>query len=220
MFILLNIQKIIVLLPTLPLTIASGYYRWFDACSVSIYHYQVMLYRLPEYIDPLQLADNRGELKGQIPVSDLDRLNDLLIADTGSVTVALFFGREGRLPKIEGTLETELNLCCQNCLQAVVWPVKHSVKLGIVKTIEQANRLPEDFEPLLLNNDTVFLKEIIEDELLLTLPTYPKHQYDCLALQKDIKNSDTDTGQVHKKNPFSILANLKNTGDLNGSTKK
>ncbi|WP_394753667.1 YceD family protein [Crenothrix sp.] len=179
-----------------------------------------MLYRLPEYIDPLQLADNRGELKGQIPVSELDRLNDLLIADTGSVTVALFFGREGRLPKIEGTLETELNLCCQNCLQAVAWPVKHTVKLGIVKTIEQADRLPEDFEPLLITTDTVFLKEIIEDELLLTLPTYPKHPYDCLALHKDIKNSDTDTGQAHKKNPFSILANLKNTGDLNGSTKK
>ncbi len=174
-----------------------------------------MLSRLPEYIDPLHLADKRGELKGQIPVSDLDRLSDLLMADTGSVTVMLFFGRDGRLPKIEGEIEAELNLCCQNCLQTVVWPVKHTVKLGIVKTIEQANRLPDDFEPLLVEKDTVCLKEIIEDELLLTLPTYPKHQHNCLALHTDITNTDTKaaTGQSHKKNPFSILANLKNTGE-------
>lgn len=207
---------------TLPLTIALVYYRWFDAYAVSIYHCQVMSSRLPEYIDPLQLADKRGELKGQLPVSALDRLGDLLIADTGFVSVALFFGREGRLPTVDGELEGELNLCCQNCLQAVVWPFKHSVKLGIVKTIEQANRLPEGTEPLLVETDTVCLKDIIEDELLLILPAYPKHQHNCLALQSDIKHKDTaaDTRVAHKKNPFSILANLKNIGDLNGSTKK
>jgi uncharacterized protein len=181
-----------------------------------------MLSRLPEYIDPLQLADKRGELKGQIPISDLDRLSDLLITDTGSVTVELYFGREGRLPRIEGEIVAELNLCCQNCLQAVIWPVKHTVKLGIVKTIEQADRLPADVEPLLVEQDLICLKNIVEDELLLTLPSYPKHQHDCLALYKGINNTDVKivNGQEPKKNPFSILTNLINTGEPNGRTKK
>ncbi len=175
-----------------------------------------MLARLPEFIDPLHLADKRGELKGQIPVSKLDRLADILFSDTGAVTVELYFGREGRLAKIEGQLEAVLELECQNCLQTVQWPIKHAVKLGIVTSLDQADRLPEDYEPLLIDEGKILLKNIIEDELLLILPAFPKHQRNCFAQEPD--NSKVDFSQNEqqspKQNPFSILAKLKNTGDL------
>jgi len=175
-----------------------------------------MLARLPEYIDPLHLADKRGELKGQIAVSSLDRLADVLFNDTGVVTVDLFFGREGRLAKVEGQIEAVLELRCQNCLQAVQWSVKNTVKLGIVTSIDQADRLPEDYEALLVDEEKILLKNIIEDELLLILPTFPKHQHDCLADNSYVNNADslTDERQSPSENPFSILAKLKNTGDL------
>ena len=175
-----------------------------------------MLARLPEYIDPLHLADKRGELKGQIPVSSLDRLADVLFNDTGVVTVDLFFGREGRLAKVEGQIEAVLELKCQNCLQAVQWPVKNTVKLGIVTSIDQADRLPEDYEPLLVDDEKILLKNIIEDELLLVLPAFPKHQHDCLANNSYVNKAGslTDEQQSPPENPFSILAKLKNTGDL------
>ncbi|MCK9619792.1 MULTISPECIES: YceD family protein [Methylobacter] len=175
-----------------------------------------MLARLPEYIDPLHLADKRGELKGQIPVSSLDRLADVLFNDTGVVTVDLFFGREGRLAKVEGQIEAVLELKCQSCLQAVQWPVKNTVKLGIVTSIDQADRLPEDYEPLLVDDEKILLKNIIEDELLLVLPAFPKHQHDCLANNSYVNKAGslTDEQQSPPENPFSILAKLKNTGDL------
>ncbi len=175
-----------------------------------------MLDRLPEYIDPLHLADKRGELRGQIPVSSLDRLADILFSDEGVVVVDLFFGREGRLAKIEGTIEAVLQLECQNCLQAVEWPVNADIRLGIVTSIDQANRLPEDYEPLLVEEGKVPLKSIVEDELLLVIPTFPKHQHNCLAPGLDNNKADllSDNEQSPKENPFSILANLKNIGDL------
>lgn len=175
-----------------------------------------MLARLPEYIDPLHLADKRGELKGQIPVSSLDRLADMLFSDTGVVTVELFFGREGRLAKIEGQIDAVLELECQNCLQAVSWTVKNSIKLGIVTSIDQADRLPEDYEPLLVDEGKILLKDIVEDELLLILPTFPKHQHNCLAQKPDNNKVDhlSNEQQSPTENPFSILAKLKNTGDL------
>jgi len=175
-----------------------------------------MLARLPEYIDPLHLADKRGELRGEIPVSSLDRLADILFSDTGAVAVELFFGREGRLAKIEGQIEAVLELECQNCLQAVQWTVKNAVKLGIVTSLEQADRLPEDYEPLLIDEEKILLKNIIEDELLLILPTFPKHQHNCLGQKTDDSkvNSLQNERQSSTENPFSILAKLKNTGDL------
>jgi uncharacterized protein len=175
-----------------------------------------MLDRLPEYIDPLHLADKRGELRGQIPLSSLDRLADMLFSDEGIVAVDLFFGREGRLAKIEGKIEAVLQLGCQNCLQAVEWPVNAEIRLGIVTSIDQANRLPEDYEPLLVEEGKIPLKSIIEDELLLVIPAFPKHQHNCLTPDLDKNKADllSDNGQSPKENPFSILANLKNIGDL------
>lgn len=211
-------QKIAMSFPISPLSLGAekGKLHGFDEFAVSIYHCAVMLARLPEFIDPLHLADKRGELKGQMPVSGLDRLADLLFSDTGAVAVDLFFGREGRLAKVEGQIETVLELKCQNCLQAVQWPVKSSIKLGIVTSIDQADRLPEDYEPLLVDEGKILLKNIIEDELLLILPTFPKHQHNCLGLKPDNKKADflLNKQQSPAENPFSILAKLKNTGDL------
>lgn len=175
-----------------------------------------MLDRLPEYIDPLQLADKRAELKGQIPLNSMDRLAETLLNNTGAVAVDLFFGREGRLAKIEGRVEAVLELECQNCLQAVEWPVSADIKLGIVTSIDQANKLPEDYEPLLIEEGKILLKDIVEDELLLVLPTFPKHQHACsmpdTGLDKEASLADDEPSTP--ENPFSILAKLKKTGDL------
>jgi uncharacterized protein len=191
-------------------------YLEFDAFIVSLYYFAVMLDRLPEYIDPLHLADKRGALKGQIPLRSLDRLTKMLVNDTGTIAVDLFFEREGRLAKIEGHIETVLELECQNCLEVVEWPISCPIKLGVVTSIDQANRLPEDYEPLLIEEGKVLLGNIIEDEILLILPVFPKHQHTCFAPKFDNNSADslaTDE-QSSPENPFSILAKLKNTGDL------
>ena len=191
-------------------------YLEFDAFIVSVYYFTVMLDRLPEYIDPLHLADKRGALKGQIPLRSLDRLAGMLVNDTGVVTVDLFFGREGRLVKVEGHIEAVLELECQNCLKAVNWPIDCAIKLGVVTTIDQANRLPDDYEPLLVGEGKIPLKEIIEDEILLILPVFPKHQHSCTIPEYDNNSQDSlvSDEQSLPENPFSILAKLKNTGDL------
>jgi len=175
-----------------------------------------MLDRLPEYIDPLHLADKRGVLKGQIPLRSLDRLAEMLVNDTGSITVDLFFGREGSLAKVEGHIKTVLELECQNCLEAVKWPIDCTIKLGVVTTIDQANRLPEEYQPLLVDEGKILLKNIIEDEILLILPAFPKHQHACFVSEFDNNNVDQlmSDKQSSPVNPFSILAKLKNTGDL------
>ncbi len=176
-----------------------------------------MLDQLPEYIDPLYLADKRAELKGKIALSGLGRVADMLHSTEGAIAVELIFGREGRLAKIEGRLDAILQLQCQNCLQALTLPVNGIIKLGIVTTLDQADRLPKDYEPLLVAEaQKIQLKDIIEDELLLILPSFPKHQHACLTATSTTNNVNISaaTEQLTAENPFSILANLKNTGDL------
>jgi len=181
-----------------------------------------MLDRLPNCIDPLYLAEKRSELKGQIPVSGFDRLADMLLDRSGCVSVILSFGKEGNQALIEGKIESILTLVCQNCLEALVWPIEHTVKLGIVNSIDEADRLPENYEPLLLEEDKILLKDIVEEELSLILPQYPKHRYDCLNRDSDGDETESvsKNKQTTKENPFSILSNLKSSEIYNGSTKK
>jgi uncharacterized protein len=60
------------------------------------------------------------------------------------------------------------------------------------------------------------LKNIVEDELLLILPAFPRHEYDCLAQKSNNNKVDllVKEQQSPPENPFSILAKFKNTGDL------
>lgn len=165
--------------------------------------------RLPEIIDPLHLADKRGELHGQIPIKSLSRLTENLVDNEGVVSVNLYFGREGRLAKIDGNLKTTLQLECQNCLESVEFEINHNVNLGIAAKFEQVERLPEDIEPLLLEEETMLLATLVEDELLLSLPDYPKHTHDCMASDIIKKHTASFEKEATKKpNPFSVLANL------------
>ncbi|MDD5227565.1 MAG: YceD family protein [Methylococcales bacterium] len=171
--------------------------------------------RLPEIIDPTHLADKRGELHGQILIKRLTRLTEKLVNDEGAVTVNLYFGRAGRTPKIDGNLKATLQLECQNCLQGIEFEINQEVKLGVVITFEQVERLSEELEPLLLEDETIPLITLVEDELLLHLPDCPKHTHDCMAgkaIKKHIVAFDEEAA-IKKPNPFSVLAHLKSTGE-------
>ena len=172
-----------------------------------------MLDRLPELIDPLSFADKGSELIGQIDLSSLDRLAEMLADDSGSVAVRLVFGREGRLATIEGQITATLAVQCQNCLQVMDWPVDSKIKLGIVTSMDEADRLPKDYEPLLVGDKKIPLKDIVEDELLLALPAFPKHLEPCYENKPVSDDRESLKSEQSKNNPFSILAKLKNTGD-------
>lgn len=185
-----------------------------------------MLAKMPEFIDPILLADRNASIEGELPVSSLDRLAVMLSNDDGNVTVKLFFGKVGKLATVEGHISAILAVKCQRCLEAVEWPISSDIKLGVVSSLELANKLSDGYEPLFLaDEEKIPLKKIVEDELLLGLPDIPKHQHDCIApnSSKNMSEHLHKAGAVPKENPFSILAELQNQKKLetkNGSTKK
>lgn len=185
----------------------------FDAVLYYGYHCAVMLDRLPELIDPLSLADKRGELSGQIKLNSLSRLTQSLIDDSGVVSVGLFFSRKGRLAIAEGRISAKLTVECQNCLKPMELSIESDIRLGIVSSMDEADRLPEDYEPLLIGEGKIPLKDIVEDELLLALPAFPRHSEPCLKVEAGTDHQDSlDAEQSNSNNPFLILAKLKHTG--------
>jgi len=169
--------------------------------------------KLPDLIDPLLLAERRAILSGTLKVSAFERLAELVVTPDADVVIELDFTKQGKQALVVGRIRSDLELECQSCLQGLPWSVDISCKLGVVASLQEADRLAIDCEPLLFNGEKISLNELIEDEILLALPDYPKHEFDCIKQRssKDRNYDEVEPGKAN--NPFSVLAKLKNTGE-------
>ena len=147
-----------------------------------------MLDRLPVVIDPVNFSEKGKRLLGTIEISELTRLSDVLLDTTGVVDIDISFDKEGRLSVIQGEIKANLILECQTCLKQLVTPIDRLFKLGLVLSIEQADRLASDCEPLILENQKISLNELVEDELLLALPDFPRHEHNCAEREEVLRN--------------------------------
>lgn len=175
--------------------------------------------RLPVHIDPLRMAETGRLLEGGYSIAELDRLHDLLLERSGEVVVSLEFGIDAEgVRYMKGQLQTEVVLECQRCLQPMQAPIDASFALGLVRNIDAAEQLPSHYEPLLVESDALFLRDIIEDELLLALPLVAKHdESQCVDVNQRAaevaQHNDYDSGESKKDNPFAALAALKSNGN-------
>jgi uncharacterized protein len=168
-----------------------------------------MVEHLPEFVDPFALAEKGRQFKGTLPLSKMARMQDLLLDGDGVASFALRFGKDGRIAVVTGRVEAQLKLQCQCCLGEILWPVDCEVSLGLVKSLAEADLLPESYEPLLLEEDTLALADIIQEELLLAVPAIPQHAH-CDSASPGAKPGQADVqAPPQRPNPFAVLAKLK-----------
>lgn len=172
-----------------------------------------MLAPLPEYLDPLQLADRQVELRGRLPLAAMSRLVETLVDDAGEAEVELRFDRDaGGRRLLQGALRATVTVTCQRCLGACELSLRSELRLAIVGSEDEAERLPEEFDPLLAEGRLRTLT-LVEDELILAMPLVPMHseRSACVpeeALRKGPPDASEPTAQA-RKNPFAALAALK-----------
>ncbi|WP_127477372.1 YceD family protein [Sulfurivermis fontis] len=166
--------------------------------------------RLPLHIDPLRLARAGAQLRGRMPMAEMERFAPLLAQVPGEVEVALDFRVDvERRAFMRLQLRTEVILVCQRCLGPVIHFIEVERLLGVVTSEAQAEKLPDIYEPLYVTEEPLFLREVIEDELILSLPIVPRHAEDECAPAVTGAGTDNEAGAA-RENPFTVLAGLKN----------
>lgn len=171
---------------------------------------------VPTRINPWRLAAESGRLEGRLALAALSRLATLSRAD-GEVTITLVGGVDERgISFLEGSLNTEIELDCQRCLGPLRIPLTIEVLLGVVRSETEAERLPERYDPLLVADTEVTVADLVEDELLLALPSIPRHVdlHECEANGYGVPD-ETAPGTPLRQ-PFAVLASL--LPDLKRST--
>lgn len=166
---------------------------------------------MPHQIDPFRLCEARASLAGPIPLKQLQRLLPSLASDSGEIEVVLNFDiDELGVPFMQGELKTELQLICQRCLEPYTFPVNQQSILAWVRTEQEAERLPLRYEAYLVETNPLVLNDVIEDELLLSLPQIPMHdETECTASKWIHQPPQDEQPEDTKANPFSVLAKLK-----------
>ncbi|MCK9532060.1 MAG: YceD family protein [Gammaproteobacteria bacterium] len=162
---------------------------------------------MPDKIDPVRLAEARRTLQGELPVAAMTRLVDLLTDDRGTVHVDIQCGVDPEgIRYLRGSLSAEVGMQCQRCLENFRLALNTQFALGVVAHESVAERLPEHYEPLVVGEDPIFLRDIVEDELILSLPIVPKHpEGQCPAGN----GGDEHLDEERRENPFAALKVLK-----------
>jgi len=201
-----------------PVGTARFYYCFsFDSPAGRGYYAALMFdTRLPVHIDPLRMAESRRLLEGSIALAEMVRLGESLQDTQGEVSISLEFGIDNEgIRFIHGHVQAEVSLICQRCLETMRYPLDSEFMLGLVRSTTEAENLPSHYEPLLVDDEPLFLRDIIEDELLLALPIVAMHApEECSAElnsapQSEQAQEDEDTGTTAGDNPFAVLADLK-----------
>ena len=126
---------------------------------------------------PLRRSVNADlSLVGVVTAAGMDRLASAVLSAGDNLEVRLEFGRAemgkpgGRL-SVRGKVEME----CQRCLQPVQLEIESEATLLFVAHDEEARAVSGDVEPVIVSDDVLDVYTLVEDEVLLALPTVALH---------------------------------------------
>ena len=101
-------------------------------------------------------------------------------------------------------------MVCQRCMGPVDVLLKVERPFRFVADEATAEALDDDVEEDLLAISREFdLRELIEDELLMSLPVVPRHEECPEHVPMEAKDEDFEETSEEKPNPFAALASLR-----------
>ena len=151
-----------------------------------------------------------GYFEGSIPLTELERLRGLSLAQTadrgGSVSVRFEFVRnEYDLPTVTGRLETTLVLECQRCLEPMEVPI--ALDFGVMVDADDSVLQESRQDSIDSDEGYIDLFALVEDELILAVPLVAMHDDDSCNEHWPVAENAAEA----RDNPFAVLAQLKTT---------
>lgn len=164
---------------------------------------------LPEYVDARKIFDQDGALSGHISLARLERLQQCLAGEESDIKAEISFtkdnfGRKHITGKIEGKLQVE----CQRCLEPLTITLRDDLNLVVVADEAAAKNLEEQFDPWITEEHKIYLADLIDEQLVLSMPIVNYHQSGPCSEQTGYSSEDDNTEEASTK-PFAVLASLK-----------
>ncbi len=129
----------------------------------------------PDWISPDRAAEGKRVYSGTIPLARMKRLAALLVDASGVATFSAAFKTDlDRRVIIDLQVEAALPLVCQASLEVYEEQVVRHSELAVIADESEQFDLPDNYDPVLTENGRLAIAGIVEDELLLGLPSIPR----------------------------------------------
>ena len=110
-------------------------------------------------------------------------------------------------------LALDMPLTCQRCLGPVDEAIAFEREFRFVATEELAAIEDEESEEdVLVLSKNFDLQALVEDEILMSLPSTPKHEVCPVQIKLQVADPDFVEPDAEKVNPFAVLEQLKKGG--------
>ena len=159
---------------------------------------------LPDQIKLFNFAKKEISLSGIYQISDFPKISEIASNNKDNVRVDLsFYLKNNKTPCVDGIIHLDIVLACQRCLDDLSIALEVNFNLAFVKHNQESEEL-ESHEIYVIEDEELATHDLISDEILLSIPMAPMHDYDCI---KEINEQELVEGK--SENPFAILKKYK-----------
>ncbi|HWY23947.1 MAG TPA: YceD family protein [Nevskia sp.] len=130
---------------------------------------------IPQRVKASTSVTRGSAWSGAIPIARLPRLAASLTGLDGELQAELHASCDlAGAATLKGRISGALGLVCQTCMKPFSWPLQTQLELRLVSSEAEEKRLLHDCEPLLVEDDSLHLHALVEEEALLALPIAPR----------------------------------------------
>jgi len=159
------------------------------------------------------LVGTETALDFSIPLAELPRVSRELTSTEGEARGHVRFSRQLGQAVADLEVGAQPEVVCQRCMQPMRWPVKVKSRVALVSDYDAADRVPEEMEVFLVEGDSVSVRDLVDEEVMLALPHVPRHAEDSECARQEVQlpgqpDEPDDEADLQVQKPFAQLGEL------------
>jgi len=148
-----------------------------------------------------------------IPIAELPRVSRDLTSRDGEAKGKVRFSRQRGQAVADLEVDAQPEVVCQRCMQPMRWPVKVKSRVALVSDYNAADRVPDGMEVFLVEADSVSIRDLVDEEVMLALPNVPRHAEDSECARRKVQlpgrtDEPEDAPDMQVQKPFAQLGEL------------
>ncbi len=162
-------------------------------------------------INPLDFVRNASIHHGKLSMLELTRLHDLLFDKEGGVTYQISGCIDkNNKPSLHLEIKGKIHLSCQRCLDKLTRIIDLKSYLLLAKNEVELNQNDEeDTNDAILATADLDVFDLIEEEIILSLPISSRHLDGKCKMHQQDSTEDSLMGKSQLAHPFAALLSLK-----------
>jgi uncharacterized protein len=159
------------------------------------------------------LVGTEAVIEFSIPLKDLPRVSREVASADGEAKGQARFSRQLGQAVADLDVDAQPEVVCQRCMQPMRWPARVKSRIALVRDYDAADRVPEGLEIFLVEGDSVSVRDLVDEEILLALPVVARHAEgsECADSFMQLPGHEADEEDVadsQVQKPFAQLGEL------------